>query len=59
MIKVENQFADGLSLMIRAVSRFINRRYQNRNTVFNKLIKNCWSFDAVPKSFAGFELDFA
>lgn len=41
-----------------------SKKYQSdvlkhQKTVFPNLMKNCWSFDAVRKSFAGFDLDFA
>ena len=41
-----------------------SEKYQPRflegdKSSLSNLMKNCWSFDAVPKSFAGFNLGFA
>ena len=41
-----------------------SEKYQPRflegdKSSLSNLMKNCWSFDAVPKSFAVFGLDFA
>ena len=35
------------------------RVFGREKSPISNLMKNCWSFDAVPKSFAGFNLGFA
>ena len=35
------------------------RRFQALENSLSQPMKTCWSFDAVPKSFAVFGLDFA
>lgn len=44
---------------IRATLRFINKHSYSTKTAPPSLAKICWSFDDLPKSFAGFGLDFA
>lgn len=42
-----------------SLKKYQSDALKHRERDFSTLMKNCWSFDAVPKLFAGFDLDFA